>query len=296
MSLDYGFVKAKIKAVAGLKAAARANETQYHVHLTLALPDGDWDVAINVGTNDADDLLKYKLVYDFHHPVTQTLAAAAEGYTDLTGGDALPALDYVRSDVLNETGGWRMSDVMDGTEHPEPIPSVLRLVDAAHQQNLDLYVFGRTYVEGNGIHDTHMNQGSSGPHFLHRPGVDTNDHNDVWQDGALLVDLGGRNGLRTSRHSSSRRADRRSRQSAAGRRADFVGGRGGPHAARAARRVRGLRAGTPCGPVRSRAPVMRGDRDAATRAAQSGAAPRSGAARRQSVASRLPNEMRASSR
>lgn len=191
MSLDYGFVKAKIKAVAGLKAAARANETQYHVHLTLALPDGDWDVAINVGTNDADDLLKYKLVYDFHHPVTQALAAAAEGYTDLTGGDALPALDYVRSDVLNETGGWRMSDVMDGTVHPEPIPSVLRLVDAAHQQNLDLYVFGRTYVEGNGIHDTHMNQGSSGPHFLHRPGVDTNDHNDVWQDGALLVDLGG---------------------------------------------------------------------------------------------------------
>ncbi|KVD70322.1 hypothetical protein WS62_12460 [Burkholderia sp. ABCPW 14] len=191
MSLDYGFVKAKIKAVAGLKAVGRANETQYHVHLTLALHGGDWDAAINVGTNDADDLLKYKLVYDFHHPVTQMLAAAAEGYTDLTNDDALPALDYVRSDVLSETGAWRVSDVMDGTEHPEPIPSVLRLVDAALQQNLDLYVFGRTYVEGNGIHDTHMNQGSTGPYFLHQAGDDANDHNDVWQDGALLVDLGG---------------------------------------------------------------------------------------------------------
>lgn len=74
MSLDYGFVKAKVKAVARLKGSPHGGETQYHVHLTLAVPGGDWDVAINVGTNDADDLLYYKLVYDFHHPVTQTLA------------------------------------------------------------------------------------------------------------------------------------------------------------------------------------------------------------------------------
>jgi hypothetical protein len=32
-----------------------------------------WDVAVNVGTNDADDLLKYKLIYDFHHPIIDTL-------------------------------------------------------------------------------------------------------------------------------------------------------------------------------------------------------------------------------
>jgi uncharacterized protein YukJ len=35
-----------------------------------------------------------------------------------------------------------------------------------------------------------MNQGSSGDHFLHREGDDSNGHNDVWQDGALIVDLG----------------------------------------------------------------------------------------------------------
>jgi uncharacterized protein YukJ len=34
-----------------------------------------------------------------------------------------------------------------------------------------------------------MNQGSSGS-FLHRQGNDSNDHNDVWQDGGLMVDLG----------------------------------------------------------------------------------------------------------
>ncbi|MBR7891503.1 DUF2278 family protein [Burkholderia multivorans] len=187
MSLDYGFVKAKVKAVARLKGSPHGGETQYHVHLTLAVSGGDWDVAINVGTNDADDLLYYKLVYDFHHPVTQTLAAAPEGYTDLTGQSALPALDYLRSDILNETGTWRASAVMDGTEHPEPIPSLLRLVNAAQAGQFDVVVFGRTYAQGNGIHDTHMNQGSTGPNYLHRAGNDHNDHNDVWQDGALIV-------------------------------------------------------------------------------------------------------------
>lgn len=190
MSLAYGFVKSKVKRVVGLKSAGHGNEIQYHVHLTLALPAGDWDVAINVGTNDSDDLLQYKLVYDFQHPITQTLTAAAEGYTRLTGHNALPALDFMRSNVLDQTGAWRKSDVMDGTENAEPIPSVLRLVNAAQQQGLDLYVFGREYSEGNGIHDTHMNQGSSGE-FIHKQGNDHNDHNDIWQDGALMVDLNG---------------------------------------------------------------------------------------------------------
>lgn len=191
MSLAYGFVKAKIKQVAGLKASGHGSEIQYHIHVTLAVSGGDWDVAINVGTNDADDLLKYKLVNDFGHPVTATLAAAAEGYTDLTDQHALPALDFMRSDLLTGTAAWRTSDIMDGTENAAPIPDVLTLINAAQQQGLDLYVFGREYTEGNGIHDTHMNQGSRGAHFLHRAGDDSTDHNDIWQDGALMIDLGG---------------------------------------------------------------------------------------------------------
>ena len=82
MTLAYGFAKSKVKAIAGLKSAGHRSEVQYHIHLTLALPTGDWDVAINVGTNDSDDLLKYKLALDFHHPITATLAAAAEGFNE----------------------------------------------------------------------------------------------------------------------------------------------------------------------------------------------------------------------
>lgn len=55
-----------MKAVAGLSGAGHRSETQYHVHITLKQPDDDWEVAINVGTNDTDYLRQYKLVYDFH--------------------------------------------------------------------------------------------------------------------------------------------------------------------------------------------------------------------------------------
>src|SRR5262249_32298174 len=40
-----------------------------------------------------------------------------------------------------------------------------------------------------GIHDVHMNQGSSGS-FLNNGRDDHNDHNEIWQDGAVIVDFG----------------------------------------------------------------------------------------------------------
>jgi uncharacterized protein YukJ len=189
VALAYGFVKAKIASDAFMKGSRHRSEIQYHLHFSLLVGGATWDVAVNVGTNDADDLLKYKLVFDFRHVLTARLSAAPAGAHDLTGTNALPALDFMRGDVLANTGAWRDSDVMDGSELPEPVASLARLLDRARLQQADVYVFGRFYSEGNGIHDTHMNQGSKGG-FVHRPGDDSNDHNDVWQDGAVLVDLG----------------------------------------------------------------------------------------------------------
>jgi uncharacterized protein YukJ len=187
MTLAYGYVKAKVVSEPVLKPSRHQHEIQYHLHFTLLVDGANWDVAVNVGTNDADDLLKYKLAFDFRHPIVQTLAAAQAGSHELTGQTALPALDFIRSDLLTDTGKWRDSDVMDGSEFPEPSASLKRLLSKARQQNFDVYVFGRFYSEGDGIHDTHMNQGST-KSFIHRPGNDSNDHNDVWQDGAVIVD------------------------------------------------------------------------------------------------------------
>ena len=189
MSLDYGYVKAKVVSDPVLKSSRHSHEIQYHLHCSL-LVDGDkWDVAINVGTNDDDDLLKYKFVFDFHHPIIQTLDAAAAGSHELTGTNALPALDFMRGDLFANTGKWRDSDVMDGSDSPEPCASLKRLLTKARAQAFDVYVFGRFYSQGDGIHDTHMNQGST-KSFVHRPGDDSNDHNDIWQDGAVFVNVG----------------------------------------------------------------------------------------------------------
>jgi uncharacterized protein YukJ len=189
MSLAYGYVKAKVVSDPVLKPSRHGHEIQYHLHCNLLVGGDRWDVAINVGTNDADDLLKYKLVFDYQHAIIKTLDAAAAGSTELTGTTALPALDFMRSDLLAETGNWRDSDVMDGSESVEPYASLKRLFVKARQQSLDVYVFGRFYSEGDGLHDTHINQGSTGS-FIHRPGNDSNDHNDIWQDGGVFVNVG----------------------------------------------------------------------------------------------------------
>ncbi|QBR01816.1 DUF2278 family protein [Paraburkholderia pallida] len=189
MTLPYGYAKGKIVTTPQLKPTQRPHEVQYHLHFGLSVAGAQWDIAVNVGTTDADDLLKYRLPFDFSHPVLATLQSAAPGSHDLTGQAALPALDFQRSDFLANTGSWRDSDVMDGSDAVEPVATLQRLLVRAKQSNLDVYVFGRFYSEGDGIHDVHMNQGSTGE-FIHRPGNDSNDHNDIWQDGALLVDLG----------------------------------------------------------------------------------------------------------
>jgi uncharacterized protein YukJ len=195
MTLNYGLVKCKVVSEPVLKGSHQGHETQYHLHATLRVPTEDggaenWDTAINVGTNDADDLLKYKLVFDYHHPIIATLKEMPAGFHDLTGTQELPALDFLRTDVLAETGHWRVSDVMDGSDIPEPVATLKRLLQNAKAAAAEVYIFGRTYrPPDKGIHDVHMNQGSSG-RFLNNGRDDHNDHNDVWQDGAVLVDLG----------------------------------------------------------------------------------------------------------
>ena len=202
MTLQYGFFKARISSATPPamreKYIPQQRETQYHLHVTLQAGDTQpWDCAINVGTDDADDLLRFRLVQNFSHPVCATLEAAAPGYTDLTGRKALPALDFLRSDILSAgagTGTWQDSDIMNSsvmqsTTAFQPVASLEAAFAKAMSTNADVYAFGRTYTGGDaGIHDIHMNQGSTGQHFMNMQ-TDNNDHNDIWQDGAILINF-----------------------------------------------------------------------------------------------------------
>jgi uncharacterized protein YukJ len=193
----YGYVKCTVASEPTLssKYLADQQETQYHLHATLrtATPTGgtlDFETAINVGTSDADDLLRYKIVYDFKHAVRTTLSAAKPGQHELTGQHALPALDFLRTDILAGTGIWRDSDVMDGGEDREPYASLKALLMKAKAAGTNVYVFGRLYPPPeHGLHDVHMNQGSTGK-YLNTPGSTNKERNQTWQDGAVLVDLG----------------------------------------------------------------------------------------------------------
>jgi uncharacterized protein YukJ len=193
MTLRYGFLKCKLASDPVLQSKRLRHETQYHLHVKaeVAVSGGSqqWDTAINVGTNDSDDLLRYRLAFDFLHAIRDMLTASAPGFIDLTGRHEPPALDLLRSNVLAETGAWRNSDVLDGSEQAEPIATLRRLLLQARRQSSDVYIFGRTYKTGGpGIHDIHMNQGSAAP-FINDGEDDNNDHNDIWQDGAVIVNM-----------------------------------------------------------------------------------------------------------
>lgn len=133
MALVYGYLKGRIVSNPKLQSSRHKNEIQYHLHSTLEVTNSDgspeqWDSAVNVGTNDSDDLLQYKLIFDFAHKMIKDLSAAPEGFQELTGDHQLPALDFLRSDLLRNTGIWRPSDIMDGTEQVEPVASLQRLL------------------------------------------------------------------------------------------------------------------------------------------------------------------------
>jgi uncharacterized protein YukJ len=191
VTLRYGFVKSKLACDPVLKPSRHRNDIQYHLRFSMTVDGARWDVAVNVGTDNTDDLLKFKLIYDFRHPLIATLGGAPSGASqELTGVHKLPALDFVRSDLFTDTGRWRESNVMDGSEVVEPVAPLKRLLVNARQNGFDVCVFGRFFKRGdNGIHDTHMNQGSTGS-FIHHAGNDHNDHNDIWQDGAVFVNVG----------------------------------------------------------------------------------------------------------
>jgi hypothetical protein len=70
VAASYGYLKARIASDPVLQSSRHKSEVQYHLHTTLEFTTGTgeterWDSAINVGTNDSDDLLQYKLIFDY---------------------------------------------------------------------------------------------------------------------------------------------------------------------------------------------------------------------------------------
>ncbi|MDQ3849816.1 MAG: DUF2278 family protein, partial [Actinomycetota bacterium] len=148
-------------------------------------------IAVNVQSQQSPPDLLYLIDDDLRHPVTTALDALASGWHPLPPRPDGPNLDFIRANLFDRA---RMRVLP--AEVAGPDNDLADLLDHYVQRAIGdptarVYAFGQRwgpeqgtpdkvfgFEPGNGVHDIHMNQGSSG-RFRR--------DNGVWQDGGLLV-------------------------------------------------------------------------------------------------------------
>jgi uncharacterized protein YukJ len=160
-------------------------------HYQIHMVDNEFDyrIAVNVKSQAHPSELKFLLIDDFRHPITDELRNLEPGFTGIESKPGGTALDYVRGNLFN-------ADQMEVLPHDVPGPEndLNEKIDkyvkpAIEEPDAIIYAFGEPwgpenikdryfgFKPGNGIHDVHMNQGN----------VDSWLKDDgVWQDGGLV--------------------------------------------------------------------------------------------------------------
>jgi uncharacterized protein YukJ len=185
----YGVLTARVLEV-------RREDEAETPHLQVRVSDDDgtvYRIAVNVRSQQSPPDLLYVVDDDLHHPVTGQLAPLTAGWHPLAPGPGGPNLDFVRGNLFDPTAMRALpasaagpdNDLADLLEH--------NLQRAITDGTARLFAFGQrwgpetdkrdkifAFEPGNGVHDIHMNQGSSGQF---------RGDNGVWQDGGLLVHL-----------------------------------------------------------------------------------------------------------
>jgi uncharacterized protein YukJ len=189
---NYGVVK-------GIALAGRAervdNTPHYQVHVRAA--GVDYRIAVNVASTQRPPELLFLTDENFAHPVTSGLGALDDGFHPIESKPGGLALDFIRANLFDRTSMQVLpadlpqedNDLNDKLEH--------FVGRAIANPEIKIYAFGERwgpeedkpdkvfgFRPGNGVHDIHMNQGSSGAFA---------DQNGVWQDGALLIHIAGEN-------------------------------------------------------------------------------------------------------
>ncbi len=186
--------------------AARALDTRredgtdtphYQVHLADDAGE-QWRIAVNVESQQAPSELLYLVADDFRHPVTTMLGRLASGWHPLAPGADGPHLDYIRGNLFERAQMRLLPAAVAGPDNDlaDLLDHWLRRAVAEPQATVHAFgqrfgpepgvtdkVFG--FQPANGVHDIHMNQGSSG-RFRR--------DNGIRQDGALVLSFpaGGR--------------------------------------------------------------------------------------------------------
>jgi uncharacterized protein YukJ len=163
-------------------------------HFQVLLVDDDptrYRIAVNVRSQQSPPDLLYLVDDDLRHPVTATLPGLVSGWHALAPGPGGPNLDFIRANLFDRADMRVLppdvagpdNDLADLLAHyvQRAIGDAAARVFAFGQrwgpeQHTQDEVFG--FEPGNGVHDIHMNQGSSG---------EFRRDNGVWQDGGLIM-------------------------------------------------------------------------------------------------------------
>ncbi|KAL9564002.1 hypothetical protein ACKAV7_011862 [Fusarium commune] len=153
-------------------------------HLSLFFTDDEAEegrAAINIKSGDhAESRLAYWTLPHFTHPITEKLAALNDSFQLLAGtseqGPGGLALDFIRGNLFRRSDGRILGHDVEGPDN-DILDELKPILERAISADTTVYIYGSHFSDGKGIHNVHMNQGSS-----RRWEGD----NGVFQDGALI--------------------------------------------------------------------------------------------------------------
>ncbi len=190
MPIQYGVVKGKVVAFGRHENVPGTNP---HFHVVVEGGGKRWRCPVNVKSKDpVNSEVWFRIQSPLtNHPLLPGLKALPDGLKKLPDHRPGLTLDYVRDPLLNRFEMRRLPFRGNGPE--DDIQDVLEgYVRQAQTAAADVYVFGEywenrrfpadeVFGTDSGVHDVHMNQGNSSG-FAGADGI--------YQDGALLIDLG----------------------------------------------------------------------------------------------------------
>jgi uncharacterized protein YukJ len=168
-------------------------------HYQVRIVDGagtSYRIAVNVLSQESPSELLYLIDDDLRHPVTAAVAGLSPGWHPLPSQPGGGALDYIRGNLLSRAGMRALPPDVAGPDNDLADHLDRHVERAIADPDALVYAFGERwgpesgkrdkvfgFKPGNGVHDIHMNQGNS-DRFRGDDGV--------WQDGGLLLRVGGR--------------------------------------------------------------------------------------------------------
>ena len=181
----YGIAKGIPSSYTFQTAEDRDSTPHLHLNYTTSSRTREaHEAAINIKSGDASESrLVYWTVSDFKHPITDELSRLPLGFQRLRSGENHSdlALDYLRADprLFDPATGRILPHDEDGPDN-DILDQLRPILDRAIEEKAKVYLWGSAYRSGKGIHNVHMNQGSSGRF---------SGANGIFQDGGFVIEF-----------------------------------------------------------------------------------------------------------